>query len=321
MHSHVVRLSNVPQRLEHSLTIMQFNVLSDLLSPAPVNASQEAIDAVDAAKRRELNLKHITTLQPDLVVLEEVPDPESFYAPELAKHGYECIADRKAGGQGDFTCVFFQRARISNASAHHVFRFAEGTSQFALMCHLTDLLNDEEFVVVAQHAKAGRNDNSEEIRLRHAQRILTEALPPFLASTIQRQQLADAGKDFGRHILWLGDFNAGPHTYEGKWPAKVVPWLLGEHRASEVQPPIEFASAMKAFFGEHPLFTTCKMRDGQLLSQCIDYVMFPRDAAVCIGALPCPTTKPESDLAPLYLPNTTWGSDHLSVYIELMWKK
>ena len=278
-------------------------------------------------------MAHIAALAPHICVLEEVGTPSEVYEPALAALGYSLVAAKKLTGQGDYTCVFYHHDRVEKASDHVVFRFAEGStvdpppSQFVIMCHFIDKVTNSEFVVVAQHAKAGRTAANEAIRLEHAQRLLGEALPAYLARTLRRPGADEAA---AQRVLWVGDFNAGPHTYGGKWPAVVVPWVLGEAVTGSSDsdaaaapplplPPMVFESAMKQYFGEHPLFTTCKMRGGQLLCQCIDYVLFPRGAARVVGSLPCPSSDPERELGPLYLPSLDWGSDHLSVYAELVW--
>ena len=83
--------------------------------------------------------------------------------------------------------------------------------------------------------------------------------------------------------------------------------------------PMPFTSAMVDATGSHPLLTTCKKtwRDGSLVAQTIDYVLFARGAARTTAYLPCPIADP-AELAPLYLPAPgRWGSDHLSVFAEV----
>ncbi len=309
---------------------MQLNVLARSLEPAAVVPNDAvALQVTRFDHRKVLNLDHIVAMRPTICVLEEVDDPDEFYAPALRAAGYDVVADRKSGGARDSTCVFHRREEVE-LRGWRVYRFGEEQSQFVLCCHFRDRRPQSssrkneghaapvEFIVVALHAKAGRSDADEAIRMEHAQRVVCEFLPDFTAA---------CGDRIGKRVLWVGDFNAGPHSYGGRYPARVVPWLLHDAKASapaQLEPslprcPIAFRSAVKEASGSHPLFTTCKLRHGAVIVQTIDYVLFADGACRCVGYLPCPSGDPATELAPLFLPNQQWGSDHLSVYCELRW--
>lgn len=299
-----------PRHGPADLSVLQFNVLARGLERETADDRSIAGRVMRFEHRKGLNLEHILNLQPTLCVLEEVDDLDEFYGPALRAAGYDVVADRKSGGARDYTCVFFRAADLE-LRRHRVDRLGDGQSQFAVLCHFRSRRSRVDFVVIAQHAKAGRTEENETIRFTHAHRIVTESLPSFVHGDTAA---------IGKRIVWAGDFNASPHSYGGRYPARVVPWLLGEERdPSHPGCPIAFRSAVKDATGAHPLFTTCKRRDGAMIVQTIDYVLFADGAARCVGHLPCPSADPERELAPLYLPNERWGSDHLSVYCELRW--
>lgn len=300
-----------PRRGPPDLSVMAFNVLARGLQRAPAGDDPRADRVMQFEHRKHPNLAHVLTLAPTICVLLEVDDVDEFYGPPLRAAGYDVIAERKSGGARDFTCVFFRAADL-DLRRHHTERLGDSHSQFVVFCHFRSRRTKHEFVVIAQHAKAGRTEDAESIRFAHAERIVTTLLPEFVK---------DHAAPIGPRIVWAGDFNASPHSYGGRYPARVVPWLLHEeHEPSRPACPIVFRSAVKDATGEHPLFTTCKRRDGAMIVQTIDYVLFADGAARCVGHLPCPSADPERELAPLFLPNEAWGSDHLSVYCELQWR-
>jgi endonuclease/exonuclease/phosphatase family metal-dependent hydrolase len=294
-----------------SLSVMQLNTLSRKLQPDPVDGSDAAAAAMCYDHRMTRLLEHITALQPTVLVLQEVDDPAVFFAPKLIDEGYDYVADRKSGGAQDHTCIFYKRA-VQLCRPPTTRRFTETGSQFVLMAHFRQSEGGVEFAVVAQHAKAGRTDEMEALRLEHAKMVVGLFVPEWLAGHEDT---------IGGRLLWVGDFNAGPHTYGGKYPAAVLPWLLdGEDR------PLRWKSAVVDASGAHSHLTTCKARKGTVIAQTIDYILFIDGVCCCVAFLASPIPQTEdvvtdvAALAPLYLPNADWGSDHLSVYCELLWR-
>ena len=313
-----------------TLSVMQFNVLAHQLEPPPTVPSDPAsVACVQFAERLPLNVAHVVRLCPAVVVLEEVDEVEAYQS-ALAAVGYELlIAERKPVGADDdssvprdATCVFVVKDVVRVVKAPEVCRFDPSRSQFCILVHLALVATGTEFVLVAAHAKAGRKMNLEAVRLGDAKEIVSKYLPAYCGVKTARECA-------GGRIVWATDFNAGPHTYGGKYPSLVVPWMLGATAPPPEQPsevpanafsppnPFPFESASVNFAGEHPLLTTCKERDGAVIAQTIDFVFVAKGAAKCTGHLPCPV-KDAAELAPCYLPNPgRWGSDHLSVYVEL----
>jgi endonuclease/exonuclease/phosphatase (EEP) superfamily protein YafD len=61
--------------------------------------------------------------------------------------------------------------------------------------------------------------------------------------------------------------------------------------------------------------TTCKLRDGKLLCHTIDYIFYTEGLFEVVGFARLP--DPE-ELKPRYLPSDSWGSDHLALYVEVV---
>jgi hypothetical protein len=342
------------RRLEHSpsphVTILQFNVLAGDFPPKPANDSDVAKAVIAFENRAPLNVSHVEALLPTIVVLEELDCDDTVYALQLASRGYGAIVAKKQGGTVTAAGIFYMLDRVELKS-HRIVQFGPSdrpASQFAILSHFKPKDSTLDFVVVATHMKAGRTEENEAIRLAHARQLVLAELPRYLEDEVtpHHASLSSNDRTFKR-ILWAGDFNAGPHTYGCAYPCALVPWLTNSS-ARGTEGGFVFESAMaNALVGERSLsnastrankdtrlpltsqpqlgadedllFTTCKLRDGKLLLQTIDYILYPRGAARCIGWLPCPSSNPSADLAPLYLPNEYWGSDHLSVYAEVVW--
>lgn len=295
-----------------NVAVLQFNVLARRLTPAPTVEGDPAAAAVlEWDTRSQLNVDHVRAMAPHVCVMQEVDDPNEVYGPALAQDGYDFVAGQKAGGNADWTCVFYRKDALALARPHKYCGFGEGASQFVLLCHFTELATGTHFVLVAQHAKAGRKDDMEQLRLAHAKRVVHEFLPAFIAES---PDLAGSPR-----VVWAADMNAGPHTYGGKYPCAVIPWLLrADDKDATDRCPIALQSSDVALFGDHPPLTTCKLRDGAVIAQTIDFIMTTPDTIKVVGGLPCPVRSGE-ELAPYYLPSAVWGSDHLSAYAELRW--
>ena len=140
-------------------------------------------------------------------------------------------------------------------------------------------------------------------------------------------------------VVWVGDFNAGPHTYGGKYPCGCVPFLTSPRDASgrlQIPPNAEItiplpvvgddaasvgeqwfvSSAVDALGAELP-FTTFKYRDGALIEQTIDYILIQAGGALrCTSVLAPP---PRELLLDGGLPSIgRWGSDHLALCAEIV---
>lgn len=345
-------------------SIMTLNVLND-------------IDRADMeAWRFHMHRSHIESVRPSVLALQEVQAPARLWGPLLTHLGYQYLSGRKVGGQGDCVLVAWQSARWRQVAGETVL-VSEGDSQVAVMAVLDDVTGEahpghsaecRRLLVVAWHAKAGRTDEAEATRLKQVD-LLSKRIDAWTSQF---------GVANGGATVWLGDFNAGPHSYGGRFPCLVMPHLLGTcgpHAAMGSSPqrwesamvtahlklkemvhtppfltspessllaaadaplPLgrDVAYAVKGVDHlNHPLFTTCKVRAGVgFIAQTIDHILIrsgecndddvPRvaPALVVTGYMPCPSDDPESDLAPDYLPKeAVWGSDHLSVCVEVAW--
>ena len=194
---------------------------------------------------------------------------------------------------------------------------ADGTPSSQFILHLRFDFHGEPLLVVAMHAKAGRYEPNESKRILHSHQLFTY-LTEFFNT--------EAGARFRDRVVWLGDFNAGPHSYNGQYPARWYTYITeGNRPDTPDRAPdapknaigshnFKWTSAMKVAQGSEPLLTTCKVRDGKLIAQCIDYIFFSEGLFKVTGYVPSPTPE---DLAPMYLPSPVWASDHLAVYAEL----
>lgn len=307
-------------RATHRISVMQLNALAH-------NYSGESRD--EFAKRMQLHSSHIVQLRPTVAVIEEVDNPREFpelFLPDLVKVAargvakYDYVCGAKDNGIADRTCVMFDTDEVKLVSVEEI--RLEG-SQFALCCifeHIAEVANQRlqlassnEFLVVAQHCKAGRTDDNEMIRISHTATV-------FSALT-ENPRFADLLK----RMIWVGDFNAGPHSYDGKYPDlwhRVVidrsagPVALPSGALWEnTDPRTQFVSSVRQLAGEEYEFTTVKWRDGRLIAQTIDYIFLPVHGNIrCTGVLQQPRFE---ELPPSALPCDWWGSDHLSLFAEL----
>jgi hypothetical protein len=303
-----------------TISVMQFNLLALCFEHHTPDLTYQ--------QRKSMNVAHIRTLQPTLLVTEET---DADYFDEIEAQGlYSKVCAYKKEDSGEYTAVF-----IRNGSGLTCKKFekekidpAGKRGQFCFFLHLAFAAGGKsvDFLAIAFHAKAGRGDELESTRMHDNAHILQALLPAFAAKADE----ARAGELLGR-VMWLGDFNAGPSTYGGKYPARVIPWLLGgeyepeqkaklEHDGvSSASSPVAFVSAFADFFGRHPIFTTCKHREEKVICQCIDYILLSKSfGAKVTGALADPSQNPTEELMPTLLPKPkVWGSDHISQYVEI----
>lgn len=291
-------------------------------------------------QRTVLHLQHIEALRPSIVVLEEVDGP--LTAPptvptlpqRLINSGiYNGVSAGKNNEKCDETWVLYRNdaAAVSTSlkndekegaiSHFTVIRFDDGTSsQFAICVKLRVTAIDTDVIVVGHHAKAGRTEENEDTRKRHS----TELWRRLCALYAQDDAFLQ-----GR-LLLCGDFNAGPHSYEGKYPASWYPSIVEGLWGAEGG----LVSAQRSLVGaegEAQSVTTFKLRKGAWIEQCIDYVFHnPSGLAACGGLqLPCQLTAakgveevnaaptPHALLPQEGLPKVgLWGSDHLSIAFD-----
>lgn len=281
-----------------------FRVLQ-LNTQAHWSVDDESPEAFQA--RTALHKAHISRVMPTVVVLQEVDGPAtlpqgiaSLPTQLQSELGYDGVHGTKYNEKGDQTWILFQTTDVQLVS-YHTFRFSEEDSQFALIAHLN--VHGGGLLVVAQHAKAGRTNENEDTRIRHSRALLDH-----LTSSASFKALIEMGR-----TLLIGDFNAGPHSYEGKYPDA---WY--QAIAVESLGPLGFTSAYRAWSaaadgsaGIEPPFTTVKWRKGVLISQCIDYVFFQPTGLNLTGVLALPHSGqiPAGGLPAAEV----WGSDHLSL--------
>lgn len=297
------------------LRVLQLNTLSHW------SVDGETIEAFRS--RTLLHEAHVRLLSPDVCVLEEIDGPKSLpdasgvqslpqrlITPPSDGHGgdeavtaYNGAFVSKSNDFEDQTWILFNTAKFS-LHRQDVFRFDDGAaSQAALLVLLTVHHTGEHLLVIAQHAKAGRTEDSEAIRIRHTRQLVAHLAHDSEYSTMLR---------CGR-CLWVGDFNAGPHSYGGRYPAAWYPEVVPSLFQS-----MGLASAYAEFGAGEPELTTYKWRKGMLLSQCIDYIFYTPRGLRLTAILPMPS---EDDVATATcgagLPAAgLWGSDHLSLVCD-----
>lgn len=328
-----------------AFSAMQFNLLANCFTP------KHTSDVMTFQDRVALNLGHINAMKPSLLVLQEA---DADYFPPLEASGYRKVCAQKkdpSEGNGEFTAVFTREGSGLDCKSLRVCKIdpTGRRSQFAFFMHFVftqqlvgGFAPPYEFIAIAFHAKAGRSDELETERLRDADYMLRALLPEFALSVAAASAAGTSGggdsterlqRLLAERVLWMGDFNSGPQTYGGKYPARMIPWLLGEEMeesekkkfdeiaasSGAVQPPVvKLVSAFKTSMGRHPLFTTCKHREGSVICQTIDYILMSPGLGKVTGCLGDPTDDPTNELMPTLLPcPNKWGSDHLSAYVEI----
>ncbi len=311
--------------------------------------------------RMRLHKDHILALLPGIIVLEEVDNletaPDRYSLPadiigtcsEQGLADYRGIHGQKLQSGKDQTWVIFNEQVVELLQAPTVVQMPEGANQFAIICVFqqktqksvsstsANAASEGEhsnnnsplpFVFVAQHCKAGRNEESESLRIAHSKFLLNELvrMAPELIGVHQR-------------LIWAGDFNAGPHSYNGKYPARWYPQVIMSRSAvdsasssattaeqaevetkkdddnSWVNTVVPLVSVYVAGRGAEPDVTTYKMREGQLICQTIDFIFIARRGGFTVTAV--------LDAAPIAsfpetLPSVPfWGSDHLSLCADV----
>lgn len=284
--------------------VMQLNTL------AHWSCDGETAEAYD--KRMELHLQHIYALNtPTVVVLEEVDGPRTA-PPGVPTLPQRLMADCLYGGvsvakdneKGDETWILFRCDQAALAEEPRVIRFDASTSQCAIAAKLR-IKDVGSVLVVGHHAKAGRTAENETTRIRHSVALWDEIQSMCRAPSDETTSCPQLDR-----VLLCGDFNAGPHSYDGKYPADWYPTVV-----EGLWEPAGLRSASKSFRSTEDRMTTFKWRKGALIEQCIDYVFHaPRGLRVC-GALALPADKgelPEGGLPA----DGLWGSDHLSLAFD-----
>ena len=259
-------------------------------------------------QRTALHQDYILQWKPTICFLEEVDGPLTL--PEgclslgqtlLETNLYQSVHHAKYNEKGDETWILVNPKEASILS-HEVLRYDNATSsQFALIAVVQWTSSKDECLVVATHAKAGRTDEWESVRVSHSAQLLGH-----LASNEQYRALVEQGK-----VVWGGDLNAGPSSYDGKYPCQWYPHLFNDETG--IATKVGLQSAYKQHAGSEPLFTTVKHRHGALISQCIDYIFVASKWAV-VYAAPLPTLD---DVPSCALPCPNWASDHLPLVVDL----
>ena len=320
-------LPSVGHALPQRLRVCQLNTLAHCLKDEETDVAFE--------KRTSNHFHHIASLLPHIIALEEVDSPRNVVLGDdipqevdgvdrrvlvrsktlpmrLAETYpfYKFVHYEKTNATHDCVYLAVDTRYVSIKSAE-AFRFQPAASQFALIA-LVDTKYAGSLLVVAQHAKAGRTSEDESTRIDHSRQLLD-----FIQSHTDYSKLVEAGR-----FIWLGDFNAGPHSYDGKYPdewyRRVIdstrtPPHLQEKEWSNLDVPVDSATKI-ALGGEHP-FTTFKQKKGDLIKQTIDYIFISHPSKF-IKAVSS-TVRDDSALPPTGYPTETWGSDHLSVVVEL----
>jgi endonuclease/exonuclease/phosphatase family metal-dependent hydrolase len=295
-------------RTWNTLRFLQLNCLAHALR-------RESIEEYD--QRMMLHYNHIIALQPTLIALQEVDGQFSlpngtFNLPHRLVAGCSevmpsplgslgSISGQKEGGTSDETWLLYDMAILS-LRHHEILRFRDA-SQFALIAEFSLVSSDEiELLVVVQHAKAGRTDENERKRIQHSKELLQH-----FALEKRYQNLAQNGR-----LIWLGDFNAGPHSYGGRYPSEWYQEIIEPLRQANSFFTLE--SALRFHFGAEPAFTTFKYRDGELIEQTIDYIFYTPSGLEVVDAVRMPESN---DMPSGGLPFERWGSDHLSLCVDL----
>lgn len=229
---------------------------------------------------------------------------------------YDAVFHQKHNEKGDETWILVNKSEMSFVS-HEVLRYDDGTSsQFALIAiaqwHSPAAAaaegNEKEssrtVLLIATHAKAGRSEEWEAVRVSHSAQLLAH-----LTAKEEYRVLLERGA-----VVWGGDLNAGPSSYEGKYPCAWYPHMF--HPTTGAATAIGLQSAYVQHSNSEPLFTTIKHRHGALIYQCIDYIFVGKQWKVVFAA-PLPSL---TDVPPCALPCANWGSDHLPLVVDLQWK-
>lgn len=348
-------LRRIREPTASTISFMSLNTLNDaFVAPAARSATTTGTASTASPppgeeERLQSLFDHIAALRPTVLALQEIPNPEGTFGRWLTAAQYTFVSGRKRGGTGDHTLLCCDARRGARIVDHTQCFYNDEDSQFALAAvievpqaapsHDASSENGgaatsrvQRLLVTGVHAKAGRTAESEAKRMQHVAWLMSDQGFPAWQ---RRWSIPHA------HTVWLGDFNAGPHTYGGRFPAEVVPfiasdacpllWTAGAIADASVSDggntTTTASSPSSSLASILPLFTTCKMRAGiGFIAQTIDYIWFGRErspsgeqhpaAATITGMLVSPCMDPERDLAPGFLPGPFWGSDHVSVYCE-----
>lgn len=313
---------------EHSLTVMQFNMLAEGLSsgpeacppfPAQKLGNYGGFDAVPNpsevfrfADRRMRLLAEILSVEPDLLGLEEVDHFEDWFAPALDAAGYAGVFCPKFsspclefGYYSDGAALFWKKSVFSlliSQQRQTVEQEVEGVEEKRnskplkvphVLAVLTHLKSSWPIAVAVTHLKSKKGAELEAMRSRQISGVLKG-----LSSLATEHNCA--------HSMLMGDFNTSPldeKDYKASTVRTVENWQAPQFASAYLLPTKK----------SDPQYTTWKKRGDTEAKQVIDYIF------VSPNFRPTQTLSPphSSDLDPSRLPGLKYPSDHLAIAAQM----
>lgn len=332
-------------RSPRSLRFLQFNVLARGLSSPPrfggfTESPPACLDYHGFRKFRLL--EEVLRFSPDVIALEEVDHFVDFWQPAMDAFGYDGVFQAKREAPGlkiwdemkkedregeqpffsDGTAIFWKRSAVtglaSGAIGYDSGEEEKGVlwGQVGIYVRLCLTMTAAAPASLSQSSSPSREEGiearSDTLHL-DAKTVIDEKQIFVVAAThlkaragaenearreSQMSQLMSRLESFrtGRQepVVVMGDFNAVPSEASHKL---VTGGRLG------------LESAYVLGGGKEPEYTTCKVRERDVTSHVIDFIMVPRSAKVrALLSVP-----PLDSLSEGMLPNWDYPSDHLSI--------
>lgn len=306
------------------LRVMQFNLLAQGLSAPPGGPTPYATDLkgrpytesafggfsavphpehvfdFDAWRRWRL-LEEILRCEPDLVCVEELDRFDDFFAPALAKFGFDGVFVPKCGAPScnygfysDGVAIFWNSALLRPVPELISRAQVPGPAVVMGMEHIP---SGERFVVAGTHLKAKPGPENESRRL-----VQVEALLDRVEEVERRMPAGTSSR-----CLVLGDFNTEPESnehHEALAVPAVLHWQDSRLRSAySLEPSGEFALG----------FSTRKQRGAHCVQHLIDYIF--HDHGFVVDRVLGPVN--ETELEPQGLPAANYPSDHISLAADL----
>lgn len=279
---------------KETVTFAQFNCLAKSL--------EDWFDVDEKFKswehRSPLILKEILQINPDVIGLEEVDQPE-FFKENLYNHGFDGIFFYPEGKK-IATALFWKIEKIKKLfSTEKNFQVGGG----CIIAIMEISSRKKPFCVSVCHLKA--KTPFETIRVKQVKDLFQEIHNFYIIE-----------KGYGHEpIVMLGDFNSDPRN-------SFYNYIINGSVSHEC---VFYSSGtpMKSVYSEYPLtdpqdrratllqepYTTVKTRDNKQVIHPIDYI-FVNPACKVVEVYQIPDRK---DLPDLGLPCENYGSDHLAI--------
>eukprot|EP01083_Nonionella_stella_P223784 797171_1 len=309
---------------DHTISVMQFNVLADGLSGAYskivtektfLNVDKECLQWTYRGVRL---VEEIVRFKPDIIGLQEC-DQLPFLMKYLKQEGYEShfqikttssipkvakalSEERKEEIQMDLDGVAliyradkFEMCGDESKAVQYI--DSDNIEKvFGLAVQLKQVSNEKSFLCVVTHLKSTKTKEGEEWRERQINLLLTELVQ----------------NDDNVPVIVCCDLNSNPIKSQKGYDALCY---------NAICDGLGYESVYKLGNGVEPEYTTLKMRESGMDKHVLDYIFIQHDNHWKVNGVldVVKSLDSEDDNAQSFIPNWCYPSDHFSVFVQLNW--